>query len=135
MIYIEGKSSSVLGNDVSFNFSLVPADLKWIASFSGELNNAAFYFSSFANVNNDNKFTMNGTLGREDGCTWKPWNYKDRLEDAGKVDQFKKTLKPTLTEKTKRSKMLEKMKSLKTCQEFKPIIGTLVDSAYIENLP
>ena len=26
------------------------------------------------------------------------------------------------------------MKSLKTHQEFKPIIGTLVDSAYIENL-
>ena len=70
--YIEGKSFSVLGNDVSFNFSLVPVDLKWIASFSGKLNNAAFYFSSFANVNNDNKFTMNGTLGREDGCTWKP---------------------------------------------------------------
>ena len=132
--YIEGKSFSVLGNDVSFNFSLVPADLKWIASFSGELNNAAFYFSSFANVNNDNKFIMNGTLGREDGCTWKPWNYQGRLEDAGKVDQFKKTLKPTLAEKTKRSKVLEKMKSLKTRQEFKPIIGTLVDSAYIENL-
>ena len=43
--YIEGKSFSVLGNDVPFSFSLVPADLKWTASFSGELNNAAFYFS------------------------------------------------------------------------------------------
>ena len=38
--YIEGKSFFVSGNDVSFNFSLVPADLKWIASFLSELNTA-----------------------------------------------------------------------------------------------
>lgn len=44
------------GNQVVFKFELIPADMKWMASHSGELNNCATYFSSFANVNQSNKY-------------------------------------------------------------------------------
>ena len=27
-----------------------------------------------------------------DDCTWKPWTYESRLENAGKVESFKQTL-------------------------------------------
>jgi len=34
---------------------LIPSDMKWASSLSGELNNAATYFSPFANVSQGNK--------------------------------------------------------------------------------
>ena len=36
---------------------MVPSDMKWASTFSGELANSAFYFSPFGNVNADNKGT------------------------------------------------------------------------------
>jgi hypothetical protein len=43
--------------------------MKWIASFGGELNNAAHYFSTFANVCDSDKDKM----GREgDNWDWPP---------------------------------------------------------------
>ena len=47
---IESKEYFVKQCRVTFSFELVPADMKWLASVSGELSNAAYYFSSFANV-------------------------------------------------------------------------------------
>ncbi len=80
------------GHEVSFKFELVPADQKWVALMSGELNNAATYFSSFADVSKDTKNTMGGSIGKSGG-TWQPWDYKGRLEIVKKVEKFKKTLK------------------------------------------
>lgn len=42
-------------NKVMFRVKLIPADQKWVATMSGELNNASIYFSSFANVNKGTK--------------------------------------------------------------------------------
>ena len=36
--------------------------MKWAATFCGEISNSAFYFSSFGNVNDDNKSTIDGSL-------------------------------------------------------------------------
>ena len=51
--YIEGRVFQVDNVNVKFYFDLVPSDMKWIAFFAGELNNAACYFSTFANVSAD----------------------------------------------------------------------------------
>ena len=80
------------GYQVRFAIKLIPSDMKWASSFSGELNNAATYFSPFANVSQSNKHTMFGSIGGSD-ATWQPWSYEKRLEVARKVQNFKKRLK------------------------------------------
>ena len=67
------------GYPVQFKFKLVPSDMKWLATFAGELSNAAHNFSSFANVHDGNKYTVNG---ESEEFTWQPWNYNDRLTVA-----------------------------------------------------
>ena len=61
------------GHPVKFKFKLIPADMKWVSTFSGELNNAATYFSPFANINQTNKATIGGSTGGTD-ATWQPLN-------------------------------------------------------------
>ena len=119
---------------VTFSFELVPADMKWLASVSGELSNAAYYFSSFANVSNDNKHTVNGSFGPQPDTTWQPWKYKERLEVAGKISKLKKDLEQKLSVATKRKKVLESIKALKSRQEFPPLLGPLIDKAYAKPL-
>ena len=82
---IKSKEYFVKQCRVTFSFELVPADMKWLASVSGELSNAAYYFSGFANVNNDNRHTVNGSFGPQPDTTWQPWKYKERLEVARKI--------------------------------------------------
>ena len=114
---------------------MVPADMKWLASFSGELSNASYYFSSFANVNNDNKRTVNGSLGPEPENTWQPWVYQGRLKVVQVVSKTKVELNKTkLFVSTKRNKVLQKIRELGSRQEFEPILGKLVDKAYAEPL-
>ena len=72
------------GHQVKIIFKLIPSDMKW-ASLSGELNNAATYFSPFASVSQSNKDTIFGSIGGSD-ATWQPWNYEKRLEVARKVE-------------------------------------------------
>ncbi|KAK3732768.1 hypothetical protein QZH41_006934 [Actinostola sp. cb2023] len=55
---MEGKVYEVQGDSVTFECKLIPSDQKWMASMAGELNNAATYFSSFANVSKSNVKTI-----------------------------------------------------------------------------
>lgn len=41
---IESKKYTVAGYPVEFQFKLVPSDMKWLATFAGELSNAAHFF-------------------------------------------------------------------------------------------
>ena len=107
------------GHEVTFKLKLIPADQKWVASMSGELNNAATYFSSFANVSQDTKGTMGGCIGKHAKATWKPWSYNRRIE-------FKNTLKdPENKERNKVTAFITKEKSR---QEQAPSLGKYVDS-------
>ena len=74
---------------------LIPSDMKWAATFSGELSNATRFFSPFGNVSESDKCTVNGCLGPAETCTWKPWLNQDRLEVAAKVTAKKKELEKT----------------------------------------
>jgi len=48
---IETKTYQLQGHDIAITF--VPSDMKWLATFSGELTNSVTYPSSFANVKQD----------------------------------------------------------------------------------
>lgn len=120
---------------VKFSVELVPSDMKWVSTFSGELSNAAHYFSPFGNVSEDDKCIVNGSLGPGDDCTWKPWVYAERLAVASKVNAKKEELAQSkLAESTKRTKLLAYIKSLKSRQEFVPYLQQLVDKVYAEPL-
>ena len=129
--YIESNTFSVGNKEVKFSF--VPSDMKWLASFSGEITNSRYYFSSFADVCQADKSTLNGSLGTSDRCTWKPWDYAKKIENAKAVETFKTT--PVKGKLPNRNKVLDHMKTkLKCRQEFKPELGQLVDKAYAEPL-
>ena len=133
--YVESKKYTVAGYPVQFKFKLVPSDMKWLATFAGELSNAAHYFSTFANVHEANKNTVNGSIGEGERFTWQPWKYNDRLSVASKVKAKQNELDAThLAPSTKRSKLTQFIKGQKSRQECEPIIGHLVDFAVAEPL-
>ena len=133
--YVESKRYTVVGYPVQFKFKLVPSDMKWLATFAGELSNAAHYFSSFANVHDGNKYTVNGAIGESEEFTWQPWNYNDRLTVAARVKAKENELNATrLAPSTKRSKLTQFIKDQKSRQECEPIIAHLVDFAFAEPL-
>ncbi|CAB3999671.1 Hypothetical predicted protein, partial [Paramuricea clavata] len=78
--YIEKQTYKIKAFDVKFTVDLLPSDMKWLSFMGGELNNAAYYFSPFGDVNNDNKMASNGSLGEDASCTWHPWVYNDRIK-------------------------------------------------------
>ena len=81
---IESKTYQLQGHDIAINFKfeLVPSDMKWLATFSGELTNSATYPSSFANVKQDDVKNVHGTFARDSTCTWKPWLYDQRVKEV-----------------------------------------------------
>lgn len=111
------------GYQVKFVFKLIPSDMKWASSFSGELNNAATYFSPFANVSQSNKNTIFGSIGGS-GATWQPWSYEKRLEVARKVENFKKRLKDP--DGKQRSEVTKFIAQNKSRQEYVPPPGKYV---------
>lgn len=132
---IESKEYFVKGFKVTFSFEMLPADMKWLATYSGELPNSACYFSSFANVSSNDKHVVNGSLGPGSENTWQPWVYEERLKVVQAVDEMKEGLsKKKLSVATVRKKTLEFIKGQGSRQEFEPLIGPLVDKAYAEPL-
>lgn len=129
---IEGKKLKTnKGNEVVFIFELVPSDMKWVSSMSGELNNCATYFSPFANVSQETKKVVNGSIGGA-SATWQLWKYSDRLDVAAKVETYKKTLKDP--EGKQRSHVTKYIAKNKSRQEFVPPLGRYVDKIKAEPL-
>lgn len=128
MKQIEQKCFEVQGMQISFECKLIPADQKWIASMSGELNNAATYNSSFGNVSKDSLKKVGGTLGNDPDCTWKPWDYEQRVKDAEAVERFKQSKKiGDSGVKNERTKVTAFIASIHSRQEFKPFLDKYVD--------
>ena len=101
----------------------------------GELSNSASYFSSFGNVCEETKATVNGSLGKGNHNTWQPWSCQKRLEVAAKVAERKQQLQgSTYAESAKRKKVLDFIKDKKSRQEFEPIIRKIIDFGYAEPL-
>ena len=133
---IESKIYQIQGYDIpiNFKFELVPSDMKWLATFSGELSNSATYPSSFANVKQDDFKNVNGSLGRESTCIWKPWSYDQRVKVAKLVDNYKQTTVVNKPLKQQRNLVTKFIASKHSRQEFKPVLGPVVDKAKCEPL-
>ena len=66
---VKGKQlTAPQGRQITFRMMLVPCDMKWASHVSGELNNCVNYFS-FANINQANKTTMDGSIGGPNDMT------------------------------------------------------------------
>lgn len=132
---IADKDYQINGFNVKFLFELLLSDQKWLAFMGGELSNAAYYFSSFGNVCQETKDTVNGSLGKGDHNTWQPWSYEKRLEAAAKVTEKKQQLEGSrFAESTKRKKVLDFIKAQNSRQENEPVIGRIIDRGYAEPL-
>ena len=93
--------------------------------------NSAHCFSPFGNVSDDDK----STLGTSADCMWKPWPYEERLKTAAKVETKRREVEQTnLAASTKRKKLLNYSRDLKSRQEYPPILGPLIDNIYAEPL-
>ena len=65
--------------------------MKFLAYLNVELNNAAKYFSSFANVSKDDCNPLNGKYGESHDWKWKLWQYDaERINVAKQVEHFKR---------------------------------------------
>ena len=118
------KLTTEVGHQVEFRFELIPADMKWVSSMTGKLNNCAVYFSPFANVYQTNKTTVGGSIGGSE-ATWHPWNYQKRLETAAKVSNVKAKLKDL--EGKQRGDVTKFIAKEKSRQEFIPPLSKYMD--------
>lgn len=133
--YIENHPININSFNCKFTVELIPSDMKWLSAMAGELNNAAYYFSPFADVNNDNKATPNGTLGADPSCTWHPWDYEERVKVAKKVAAKTEQLSKTnVSSKTRRKNLLNFIKEQGSRQEYEPVLGKLIDCGFAEPL-
>jgi len=73
---------------VEFKLGALPNDMKMLAFLCGELSNAAYYFSSFGNVNKNNVTDISKQFGKD----WKPFPYEKRIRDVQLVKKKKKEL-------------------------------------------
>ena len=129
---VEGKQlTTERGKQVVFKFELIPSDMKWMSSHSGELNNCATYFSPFANVNQTSKRTIGGTIGDPE-ATWRPWDSTKRLVVAERVVKLKSKLRDPMGKQ--RNEVTKFIAQNKSRQEFVPPLGKYVDLLKAEPL-
>lgn len=84
---VDGKQVSV-----SFQFELLPNDMKYLTFLGGELTIFASCFSPFADVCKSEINCLQGTFGLTPDKKWKPWKYRDRLKVADVVAKKKEQL-------------------------------------------
>ena len=129
IIEVCGKSIQV-----EFTVSSLPNDLKMLAFLAGELSNAAYYFSTFANVNQGDSNDISKSFDLVGNSSWKPFSYEKRLDDAQCVQRKKKELskKSLKTARTHLTTFISK--ELKSRQEEIPLVGEFIDCATCEPL-
>ena len=120
---------------VEFKVAAFPNDMKMLSFLAGELSNAAYYFTTFGNVNkadaNDirKQFSMDGKL------EWAPFSYQKCLIDVTKVNKKKIELQSkNVKTATQRCNLTKYIATLKSRQEETPLIGEYVDLAKCEPL-
>jgi hypothetical protein len=78
---------------------------------------------------------LNGQFGKKKDQKWHLWNYSERVQVAKSVETFKQTVaKQNIAESTKRSKVTNFIASKRSRQEFKPLLGPMVDRIHIDPL-
>ena len=138
--YLESKvfEIDVGKNDikkVEFRLGELPNDMKMLYFLAGELNNAANYFSTFANVSKRDCNNYKKCIGNEKN-DWKPFPYEKRVQDAKQVAKKQKEIScRKLAESTKRSYLTKFIsEELKSRQVEVPLVSEYVNRAKSEPL-
>ena len=120
---------------VEFRVGELPNDMKFLYFLAGELSNNAAYFSTFADVNNEDLHSKVKKFGLDADSDWKPWCYHKRLNDA-KLAAAKKALEAErdVTEETRRNNFTQYMGMNHSRQEEAPLIGRFIGCAEFEPL-
>ena len=85
-------------------------------------------------MSDDDKSSL-GTLGTSVSCMWKLWLYEERLKTAAKVETKRREVEQrNLAASTKRNKLLNYFRDMKSRQEYPPILGPFIDNIYAEPL-
>jgi hypothetical protein len=106
-----------------------------VAFLCGELTNSATYFCSFANISSKDATDINGQFGKEKDKKGIRGIIRKGVEVAKSVETFKQTVtKQNIAESTKRSKVTNFIAGKRSRQEFKPLLGQMVDSIHIDPL-
>lgn len=114
---------------VEFKLEALPNDMKMSAFLAGELSNASYYFTKFANVTKDGAQDVSKSkFGKWDNVDWKPFTYEQRISDAKqvikkKLELSKKNIKPVTMHSNLTSFI---SKQLKSRQEEEPLVGALL---------
>lgn len=117
---------------------------------AGELTNGATFFTTFARVaknrpdkekfpgSKDYYHRKIGTFGTNPTDTWKPWTYKERVQFAAKVNEFKlKDAKKNNSKnpKTVQSRLASFISGNLQCRQVEvPLIGPWADLGKFEPL-
>ena len=129
-IQVDGKEKIV-----SFQFELLPNDMKYLAFLAGELSISACYFSPFADIRKEDVNKVQGSFGSKLENTWHPWKYSERVRVVAAVEKKKAGLsKSTLKPATKREKITSFIAQQKSRQEFLPLVGKVIERAKAEPL-
>ena len=123
---IESKHFKIRGIDVKFQLVLAPSDMKFVAILAGQLTNSSTYPCTFAKVSKSDFMCI------EKSQNWLVWSYEDRIRDAQKVQKFKDSL--PIYGKSNRPKITQYIASLKSRQEYPPVIGKYIDKVKAEPL-
>ena len=117
---------------ITLKFELVPSDMKWLATFSGELSNAAMYPSSLANVKKDNLSNVHGSLGNKNTSNWQPWLYDHRVKVVKLVTDYESKIAVNKSPKQQRNLVTKFISGKHSRQEFLPFVGPAIDKAKCE---
>ena len=121
---------------IKFKVELLPNDMKMLGFLGGELTNAAYFFTTFANVNRDDKNDISKKFSLKGDFAWKPFTYEKGIADAAKVASKKAELHKKNMKECMFCQNLTSFigKSLKSRQEEIPLVGKYIDKAYCEPL-
>ena len=110
--------------------------MKMLPFLLGELTSSAYFFTSFANVNRNDKNDISKKFSLKGGFVWKPFTYKKIIADAAKVASKKAELhKKNMKECMFRQKLTSFIgKSFKSRQEEISLVGKYIDKVYCEPL-
>ena len=140
LTYLENQTFTISIEEITyfveFKVQSVPSDMKMLAFLGGELSNAAFYFTTFANVNKKDCNDVTKSFSLDGSKSWKAFDYEKRLSDAALAIAKKKELSTkAMTQSTRQSKLTAYISTdLKGRQDKVPLLGKYIDLASCELL-
>ena len=126
MELLEGNVLHVNGEKNTVEF-LPSADQSWQIFGNNVLPASATYPSPYSNVHKADLHFIGGSIGQDDSFKWHPPTMEMRMRELQTLNEFRKTIKPDLSDNTKHKKELEFMAINGIRQLGEPRLGIYSD--------